>query len=69
MPMLEWKCKLEHITERYVALERKAAKRLRCSVCGLTALRVDVCQTGTPIFKEGGAGGFYRTTRQERSEE
>ncbi len=68
MPMLEWKCRLEHVTEKYVALERNAAKKLRCPQCGLTATRVAISQTGTPILKEG-RGGFYRPTKAERAPE
>ncbi len=64
MPMLEWKCPLEHLTEKYVSLERNAAKKLRCSVCGLTAQRVAFCRTGTPVLRKG-IGGFYKPTREE----
>lgn len=79
MPLLEYKCSLGHVTERLFLSSAEAEKSVnqitRCKHikgkerCGFIAHRVTVSQTGAPILKSGGAGGFYSPTRPERAPE
>jgi hypothetical protein len=83
MPLIEYRCLLGHTTERLFLSSAEAEKPVnqfaRCKEqrrdlirkkrCNLIAHRVTASQTGAPILKGGGSGGFYSPTQPERNPE
>ncbi len=62
MPLVEYHCSKEHVTELIVPDVEAADKETRCVICGLPAVKVEVSRTSFRLMP-GGSGGFHAPSK------
>lgn len=59
MPIVEYKCSEEHISERIVPDVEAANAVTKCIICGRLAEKVEVSHSSFRLMP-GGSGGFHK---------